>query len=94
MRNEYFSHLRLICCCYSTNGRQEQRAPLRVTRYQEREAREQSEPGGKKLALQNPQGSSFPWRAVPEMNLRETFAPCVSEMEKADNTCFISRHLT
>ena len=94
MRNEYFSHLYLICGCYSTNGRPEQRSPLRVTRYQEREAREQSEPGGKKLPLQNLQGSGFPWHAVPEVNLRKAFAPCASELEKADNTCFISRHLT
>jgi hypothetical protein len=69
MRKEYFSHLYLICGCYSTNGRQEQ-----------------SEPGGKKLALHTLQGSSFPWHAVPEVNLLETFAPCASEMEKADNT--------
>ncbi len=51
MRNEFFSHLCLICGCYSTNGRQEQRSPLRVTHYQEREARGHGEPGGKKLAL-------------------------------------------
>jgi hypothetical protein len=49
-------------------------------------AREQSEPGGKKLALHTFQGSGFPWHAVPEVNLLETFAPCASEMEKADNT--------
>jgi hypothetical protein len=57
-------------------------------------AREQSEPGGKKLVLHNLQGSGFPWRAVPEVNLLETFEPCAYEIEKADNTCFISRHLT
>jgi len=50
-------------------------------------AREQREPGGKKLALHNLQGSGFPWHAVPEVNLLETFAPYASEMEKADNTC-------
>src|SRR5260370_34087464 len=34
MRNKYFSHLYLICGCYSTNGRQEQRSSLHVNRFQ------------------------------------------------------------
>src|SRR5258708_8640487 len=51
MRKEYFSHLYLICGCYSTNGRQEQRSPLHVTRFQsalgeraERAGREEARP--------------------------------------------------
>jgi len=60
MRNEYFSHLCLICGCYSTNGRQKQRSPLHVTCFQERGVREHGEPGGKKLALQNLQRNAEP----------------------------------
>jgi len=49
-------------------------------------AREHGEVCGKKLALHNLEGSGFPWYAVPEVNLRMARTPCVSEMEKADDT--------
>ena len=95
MRNEYFSHLCLICGCYSYERKAKAALasscdPFPVDAWRESMASR----AGRGSPSTTFRGAASRDRLFQRWISCRAFAPCVSEMEKADDICFISQHLT